>query len=200
MGWSSPVVLRVGDHDELIFNGSNEVVAYEPSSGRELWKARGTSIESIPMIISGGGLLYSASGRNGPLFALRPGGRGDISESHIVWRLERGGPHVPTPAYIDGRLTVVSDTGVVTCLDAATGEALSQKRLRGRFSASPLIVGQHLLLINEDGMTYVLKSGPELQVVGQNDLKDTVYATPAVLGGRLYFRTATQLVCVGEPG
>ncbi len=197
-GWSSPVLLRVGDRDELIYNGSQEVVAYDPASGSELWKAAGTSIESIPSIVSGGGLLYSTSGRNGPIFALRPGGKGDITDTHIVWRHVRGGPHVPTPAWHDGRLYVVSDTGVVTCLDATTGDTILQKRFRGRFSMAPLVVGDRLLLVSEEGVCYLVKSGPKLEIASQNDLKAPVLATPAILGGRIYFRTADELICIGK--
>ena len=198
MGWSSPMVLRVGNRDELIYNGSNQVVSYDPRTGDELWRASGTSIEAIPMIVSGGGRLYSFSGRNGPMFALKPGGHGDITDSHVLWRHERGGPHVPTPAYHDGRLYVISDTGILACVDAATGDLVSQKRLRGRFSMSPLIAGDKLLLLNEDGMTYVVRADKEMQVVRQNDLGETTLATPAVVGGRIYFRTADHLICVGE--
>lgn len=198
-GWSSPVLLRVGDRDELIYNGSNDVVSYDPATGDEVWKAAGTSIESIPSIVSGGGLLYSTSGRNGPMFALRPGGKGDITDTHVVWRHERGGPHVPTPAWHDGRLYVVSDTGVVTVIDAATGETLSQKRLRGRFSMAPLVIGDKLLLVSEEGVCYIAKSDPRLEIVARSDLKEPVLATPAVLGGKLYFRTAEHLICIGKP-
>lgn len=197
-GWSSPVLLRVGDRDELIYNGSQEVVAYDPATGDELWKANGTSIESIPAIVSGGGLLYSTSGRNGPMFALRPGGTGDITATHVVWRHERGGPHVPTPAWHDDRLYVVSDTGVIACLDAATGETLSQKRLRGRFSMAPLVIGDKLLFVNEEGVCYLAESGPRLEITSQNDLKESVLATPAILGGKLYFRTTDSLICISR--
>lgn len=197
-GWSSPVLLRIGERDELIYNGSNEVVAYAPATGDVLWKAAGTSIESIPAIVSGGGLLYSTSGRNGPMFAIRSGGNGDITDTHVVWRHERGGPHVPTPAYHDGRLYIVSDTGIVTCLDAATGETLSQKRLRGRFSMAPLVIGDKLLLVSEEGVCYVAESGPKVEIVAKHDLGENILATPAVLGGKLYFRTAEHLICVGS--
>jgi outer membrane protein assembly factor BamB len=198
MGWSSPLVLRVGDRDELIYNGSNQVIAYDPRTGDELWRAAGTSIEAIPMIVSGGGRLYSFSGRNGPMFALKPGGHGDITNTHVLWRHERGGPHVPTPAYHDGRLYVISDTGILACVDAESGDLLSQKRLRGRFSMSPLVVGDKLLLLSEDGMTYVIQSGKELKILRQNDLAETTLATPAIVGGRIYFRTADHLICVGH--
>lgn len=105
---------------------------------------------------------------------------------------------MPTPAWHDGRLYVVSDTGVVACLDAATGETLSQKRLRGRFSMAPLVIGDKLLLVNEEGVCYVAKSGPRLEIVSQHDLKESVLATPAVLRGKLYFRTTDSLICIGR--
>jgi outer membrane protein assembly factor BamB len=115
-----------------------------------------------------------------------------------VWRLEHGGPHVTSPAYHEGRLYLVSDTGIAMCLNAATGETLWQKRLRGRFSSSPLLVGDKLLLTSEEGTTYVLKCGPQFDLVGENSLNETIYATPAVVGGRLYFRSTTGLICVGK--
>ncbi len=198
MCWASPVLLRVGDRDELIFNGSHDVISYDPATGEELWKVSGTSQEAIPMIVAGGGLLYSTSGRNGPTMAIRPGGRGDVTTTHVVWRHERGGPHVPSPAYHDGRLYLISDTGVLACHDAAIGEPLWQKRLRGRFSMSPLVIGDKLLLVNESGVAYVFRSAARYEQLAENDLGETVLATPAVLDGRLYFRTEGQLMCVGE--
>jgi outer membrane protein assembly factor BamB len=197
MGWSNPVILRIGGRDELIFNGSSAVTAYEPATGEELWSQEGTSIESIPMLAIGGGLLFSTSGRNGPIFAMRPDKGGGDTLVSLVWRSEHGGPHVPSSAYYEGRLYVVNDTGIVTCFDAATGDTLWQKRLRGHFSTSPLVVGDKLLLISEEGVTYVLQSGAQFRLLGENRLSGTIYATPAVLGGRLYFRTTTELICVG---
>jgi len=92
----------------------------------------------------------------------------------------------------------VSDTGIAMCLSAATGETLWQKRLRGRFSSSPLLVGDKLLLTSEEGTTYVLKSGPQFDLVDENSLNERVYATPAAVGGRLYFRSTTGLICIGN--
>jgi outer membrane protein assembly factor BamB len=199
MGWSNPVVLKIGGRDELIFNGSNEIVSYDPLTGEEFWKQAGTSIESIPMLATGGGLLFSASGRNGPIFAMRPSGGGSTArQPEVVWRLEHGGPHVTSPDYHDGRLYLVSDTGIAMCLNAATGETLWQKRLRGRFSSSPLLVGNKLLLTSEEGTTYVLNSGPQFDLVGENSLNATIYTTPAVVASRLYFRSTTGLICVGK--
>lgn len=198
-GWSSPVLLRVGDRDELLYNGAHVVVSYNPSTGEELWRVRGSSEESIPMLISGGGLLYSSSGRNGPIFAIRPGGSGDITDTHVVWRNERGGPHVPSPTYWDGKLYIVNDTGILTCLDAATGETVWQHRLRGRFSMSPLVSGDVLLVVNEEGLATLFRAGPQFELVAEHDVGEPVLATPAALDDRLYFRTAEHVVCIGAP-
>lgn len=196
--WSTPVLLRIGDRHELVFNGSQEVVSYDPGTGTELWKVQGTSIESIPMVVSGGGLIFSTSGRNGPTMAIRPGGRGDITETHVQWRNERGGPHVPSPAYHDDRLYLLGDTGILTCLNAQTGDTLWQQRLRGKFSMSPLLLNDRLLLVNEEGVSYLIQSGPRFKLLAENRLSETTVAIPAILEGRIYFRSHEHLICVGE--
>lgn len=196
MGWSTPVILRIGDRDVLVYNGSNKIVAYDPETGESLWTVGGSSIESIPTIVVGDGLIYSTSGRNGPSLALRPTLEGEQTQMHVEWKLPRGGPHVPSPAYHDGRLYIVNDTGIGTCLDASNGKTLWQQRLRGRFSMSPIVAGDRILVTSETGTTYVLKAGPEFEILATNELNDDVLATPAVLGGRLYFRTKTQLLCI----
>ncbi|OYW18156.1 MAG: hypothetical protein B7Z55_11165, partial [Planctomycetales bacterium 12-60-4] len=187
-GWSSPVLLRIGDRDELIYNGAHIVSSYDPATGDELWHIRGSSEESIPMIVSGGGLLYS----------FQPGGNGDITDTHVVWRNERGGPHVPSPTYRDGRLYFVNDTGIVTCLNTQNGETVWQHRLRGRFSMSPLAVGEELLVVSEEGIATVFRAADEFQEVAEHDLGESVLATPAVLDGRLYVRTTENVLCVGD--
>ncbi|MEK6262170.1 MAG: PQQ-binding-like beta-propeller repeat protein [Planctomycetota bacterium] len=196
--WTTPVVLRVGDRDELVHNGSHAVTAYNPETGEKLWWVEGTSIESIPTIVTGGGLIYSVSGRNGPTLAIRPGGSGHATATHRQWINQTGGPHVPSPAYHDGRLFLINDTGVATCLDAMTGKTVWQRRLRGKFTASIIECGGKLLLLNETGTCTVLEAGPEFKVLAENELDADTLTTPALLDGRLYFRTKTDLICIGS--
>jgi len=198
MCWANPVIVRVADHDELIYNGSFHVKGYNPDTGLELWSLAGPTREAIPMIVTGGGLIYSASGRNGIILAIRPGGKGDITRTHLRWLNERGGPHVPSPVYYQGRLHLVSDMGVAMCLEAASGDIVWQERLKGRFSMSPIIAGDKLILINEKGLAYILQAGETLSILAQNDLGEETLATPAVLGGRIYIRTASNLYCISE--
>lgn len=198
-GWSTPVVVRIGDRDELLYNGANVVQSFDPNTGQELWRVTGSSEESIPMMVWGGGLIYSSSGRSGPIFAIEPGGNGDITQSHVVWRNERGGPHVPTPAYRNERLYLINDTGILTALNARTGETLWQHRLRGRFSMSPLVIGDQLLIVSEEGVVTIFRAADAFESTAQVDLEQTVLASPALLDGRLYVRTAESVLCLGDP-
>lgn len=196
--WSTPLVVRVGDHDELLFNGSNQVIGYDPATGEQLWRVNGSSIESVPSLVLGGGWIFSASGRNGPYIAIRPGGQGDITMTHVVWATKQGGAHVPSPVYYEGRLFAVNDVGIAACLDAKTGRTVWQERLAGRFTTSPVLAGDVLIATNEDGTTYLLRAGDEFELLGENDLAETVYASPALLDGKLYFRSAEHVLCVAE--
>ena len=197
MTWTTPTVVQVGDHDELIVAGGETVRGYDPATGKELWSMRGPTQEVVPAIVVGKELLYSASGRNGPTLGFRPGGSGDITQTHLAWRAVRGGPHVPSPALVDGRLYTTNDTGIVSCLDAATGALIFAERISDRFSASPIVAGNLLYFPAESGLTYVVRAGDQLDVIARNDLGSPILASPAAVGGRIYLRTAAELVCIG---
>jgi outer membrane protein assembly factor BamB len=198
MSWTTPVVVHVGDHDELIMAGAETVRGYDPATGKELWWLRGPTQEVVPAIVVGKELLYSASGRNGPTLGLRPGGTGDVTQTHLAWRMVRGAPHVPTPILVNGRLYTASDTGVVSCLDAATGKLIYLERISDLFSASPVAAGDLLYFPAESGVTYVVRAGDKLDVVARNDLGSPILASPAVMDGCLFLRTENELVCIGK--
>ena len=138
--WSSPVLMNAGTSAEpqwqVIVNGTGsgsgsagEVIAYDPRSGAEIWKARGTTDIACPTAIVGDGLLVSASGGNGPIFAIRPNGRGDVTNSHVAWRLSSGGPYVPTGVIYRDHLYLISDGGMATCHRLNDGAIVWRKRL-----------------------------------------------------------------------
>jgi outer membrane protein assembly factor BamB len=199
MGWSTPIVAKIEGRDELIYAGGMTVKGYDPATGEELWSLDGPTREVVPTVVVGPRLIYTASGRQGPTIAFRPGGRGDVTSTHQAWLKVRGGPHVPSPIYIDGRLYTVNDTGIATCLDGETGRQIWQARLRDLFSASPIVSGDLMYFCAESGMTYVLRAGDKLDVVAQNDLGSPILASPAAVQGKLYVRTAADLVCIGQP-
>src|SRR5262249_34965867 len=150
---------RVGDRDELLFAGAETVKGYDPFTGKELWSLTGPTYEVVPSLVVGRELIYSASGRNRPTLGLRPGGHGAATKSHLVWRTVRGGPPVPSPILLDGRLFTVNDMGIASCLNSDTGKLVWQARISDSFSASPIEAGGLLYFPSESGVTYVLKAG-----------------------------------------
>jgi outer membrane protein assembly factor BamB len=203
VGWGTPIAVRVGDHDEIIVNGQSRVQAYDPATGRELWSCRGTTMEVIPTPVVGYGLVYCASGRAGPTLAIRPGGQGDVTRSHVAWTSPRGSPFVPSPILVGTLLYTVNDmASIVTSLDATTGRTVWQGRLgvarREGFSASPVAADGNVYFTNDDGETFVLRAGTTFDLVGVNRLGESVLASPALVDGRWYFRTSGHLMAIGR--
>ncbi len=203
VGWGTPIAISVGDHDELIVSSQRQVQAYDPLTGNELWNCRGNLFEVIPTPVVGHGLVFSASGRAGPTLAIRPGGRGDVTDTRVVWKTTRGSPFVPSPVVYGDYLYLINDmSSIVTCLDATTGETMWQERLgrprREGISASPVVVDDKLFVTNDDGQTFVLKTGPEFALLHTNDIGERTLASPALVDRTWYFRTARELVAIGN--
>jgi outer membrane protein assembly factor BamB len=203
VGWGTPIAVRVGDRDEVIVNGQQRVIAYDAASGRELWQCGGTTYEVIPTPVVGYGMVFCSSGRAGPTLAIRPGGTGDVSRTHVAWSSPRGSPFVPSPILAGEQLFMVNDMqSIVTAFDAATGKALYQGRLgvaqREGFSASPVAVDGKVFFTNDDGETFVLKVGPTFQLLHTNSLGERTLASPALVDGRWYIRTDRHLYAIGR--
>jgi outer membrane protein assembly factor BamB len=121
-----------------------------------------------------------------------------VTKTHLVWRTVRGGPLVPSPLFLDNRLYSINDFGIASCFDATTGDVLWQGRLDDSFSASPIEANGLLYCSAESGVTYVLRQGDKLEVVARNDLGAPILASPAVVDGKIYIRTQSELVCIGK--
>jgi outer membrane protein assembly factor BamB len=202
VGWGTPVAVRVGDHDELIVSSQRLVQSYNPSTGEELWRCDGMLREVIPTPAVGHGLVYCASGRAGPTLAIRPGGRGDVTRTHVEWSTTRGSPFVPSPMVHGDYLYQINDmSSIITCLNARTGETVWQERLgrprREGVSASPIIVDDKLFVTNDEGQTFVLKTGPDFELLHVNDIGTRTLASPALVDGIWYIRTADELFAIG---
>jgi outer membrane protein assembly factor BamB len=205
VGWGTPIAVRVGDHDEIIVSSQWTVRAYNPDSGAELWSCRGTTDEVIPTPVVGYGMVFCASGRAGPTLAIRPGGKGDVSKTHVAWTSPRGSPFVPSPILYGEHLYMINDmASIVTCLEAMTGKVLFQGRLgsaqREGFSSSPVAVDGKVFFTNDDGETFVLKAGPTFEMLHVNKLDEATLATPALVDGRWYIRTDRNLIAIGRRG
>jgi hypothetical protein len=202
VGWGTPVAINNGSRDEIVVNGQGSVIGYSPDDGRELWSCSGTTYEVIPTPVAGNGLIFASSGRAGPTLAIRPGGQGDITRTHIAWSTPRGSPFVPSPILYENQLYIVNDmSSIVTSFDAASGRTLFQARLgtekREGFSASPVAVDGKIFFTNDDGETFVLRAGPQMQLLHVNHIGETTLASPAMVDGKWYIRTAGNLIAIG---
>lgn len=198
LSWSSPQIVRTGERDELIICGSEKLDGYDPCTGERLWTVRGLARECVPTPVLADGLLISDSGPNGVHVAVRPGGRGDVTDSHVAWRNDRGTSFVPSPIVVGRRYYLAEDKGILSCLDVATGELAWRKRLGGKFTASPVAVDGKLYFTDERGVTLVLDAAADEYVeLARNEIGEDVHASPAVAHGKIFLRTDKHLICIG---
>jgi outer membrane protein assembly factor BamB len=203
VGWGTPIVIDAGERDELIVNSQQLVQAYDVNTGEQLWRVRGMLREVIPTCVVGHGLVFCSSGRAGPTFAIRPGGSGDVTDTHVVWSSPKGSPFVPSAIIHDDLLYLINDMqSILTVYHATSGEVAYQGRLgqavREGFSASPVAVGNKLFFTNDTGQTFVVEAGPEFKLLHVNELDAQVIASPALVDGVWYWRTDRELLAIGR--
>ena len=201
VGWGTPVVITAGGRDELIVNGQYRVHAYDPATGADLWTVSGTTMEVIPTPVVGHGLVFCSSGRAGPTLAIRPGGKGDVTGTHVEWSSPRGSPFVPSAILHGDLLYMINDMqSILTVLEAKTGKAVYQDRLgqptREGFSSSPVAVGDKLFFTNDVGQTFVVQAGRAFNLLHVNELNAQVLASPALVDGTWYWRTDRELIAI----
>ena len=198
VGWGTAVVINTGERDELIVSSQYRTAAYDPNSGKELWTVRGNTYEVIPTPVVGQGLLFVSSGRAGPTIAIRPGGSGDVTSSHVAWTSPRGSPFVPSGIVVGDLLYLINDMqSILTVYEAATGKLVYQNRLgvamREGFSASPVHVNGKIFFTNDEGQTFVVEAGRQFKLLHVNELGEQTLASPALVDGTWYWRTAGSL-------
>jgi len=201
-GWGTPIAVRVGDHTEIIVSSSRRIDAYDPETGELLWYCSGNTVEVTPTPVVGHGMIYCCSGRAGPTIAVRPGGSGDVTATHVVWSTPKGSSFVPSPLLLGDYLYTINDmVSVASCHHARSGELIGQLRLgeaqREGFSASPVAVGGKIFFTNDEGETFVLSPAPDFKLLQVNRLGERTLASPALVDGRWYFRTQDHLICIG---
>lgn len=202
--YTTPAMLRYGKTAELVVTGGDCVTGHDLATGKELWRANGLNpdnnpsyrIVASPVIFNE--IIYAPT-RVRPLLALKAGGRGDITTSHLLWSTLNG-PDVPTPLTDGQYFYVVNDRGIMWCLDAKTGaEIYAQQRLKpGAYSGSPVLADGKIYVTNEEGLTSVVRAGPKFEVLAENPLNDYCLSSPAVSDGQIFIRTSQHLYCVGK--
>lgn len=199
--FSTPLVITVNGKKQLVSPGSNVVGGYDPTNGKLLWWVRFNGYSVVPRPVYAHGLVFFSTGYDhAKLLAVDPTGQGDVTETHLKWTQARNAPNTPSPLVVDDLLYVVSDGGIVSCLEPATGKAVWQKRLGGDFSASPIYADGKIYLTNELGVTFVCAPGRECKILAENDLGERSLASPAAIEGALFLRTQEHLYCIGERG
>jgi outer membrane protein assembly factor BamB len=200
--WSTPLVIKDAGRTEVLTSGNEWIIAYEPKTGKEIWKVKGHESNAIGTPLIGQGLAYVYAGF--PVkktFAIKLGGKGDVTASNMAWSYDKGTAYVPSSILLGDYLYLMSDRGIITCLDAKTGKIVyegGRVPVPTTFTASPVAVGDKLLLTSEDGDTYVIKTGPKHEVLATNSVGEPVYASPAIASGNIFIRGEKNLYCIGS--
>lgn len=187
-------VINVDGEAQLVYPSAGATIAYEPITGDEIWRINHGGMNASNPPLFADGLLYlntAAGGFN--LFAMRVGGRGNVTDSAVEWKAAQGVPKRSSPVLVDGLIFMTSDSGIATCLDAKTGDVVWQKRLKGEFSASPVYAEGRIYFTNHDGQTFVIAASPKYKLLATNQLDDGCMASAAIYDRAIYLRTKTHL-------
>jgi outer membrane protein assembly factor BamB len=197
--FATPVLMSVHGQRQLISLGADQMQAYDPATGKEIWQVRYSGTSNIPMALVGREMLFVTTGFRKPeLWAIRPDGRGDVTESHVVWKCARQVPAVVSPLLVGNRIYMVSELGVASCLEAETGRLVWLERIAGNFSASLVYGDGRIYAPSEEGKVTVIEPADEFRLLAVNSLDGQIKATPALADGSIYMRTTSHLYRIGE--
>lgn len=195
----TPLVIEVEGSTQVICIGSNVLSALRPEDGSEIWRVRFSGFSVVPRPVYAHGLIIMSTGYDKPsVLAIKADGKGDVTDTHIVWSMSKGSPLTPSPLVIGEDLYLVADNGIVSCVDVRSGELHWQERVSRQTSASPVYADGKIYLLDELGNGYVLKPGHRMELIAKNELADRALASPAVVGERILIRTQKALWCIGK--
>ncbi|MGE3804028.1 MAG: PQQ-binding-like beta-propeller repeat protein [Gemmataceae bacterium] len=201
-GYSTPILIDVKGKRELVLNGDPYVAAFDPASGKQLWKCKSFNGRGEPTVTYAHGLIYAVNGLPGDVYAIKPGGDGDVTKSHMAWHTPRkGNRDQPSPLVIGDYLLVADMKGLLTCYNAKDGKQLWRERIcSSQLTSAPMAANGLAYFIDEKGVVDVIKPGPKLEVVSHNDIgsKDLFRASPVPCDGQLFLRSNTALYCIGK--
>lgn len=203
--YSTPQVVEFEGVETIVVLGADHITAHAAKDGSELWRVGDMNpkqdqyFRSISSPVVSDGIVVAPYARGNSLTAIRLGGQGDVTDSHVIWSIEEPSSDVPTPVVKDGQVIVLTDKGIVAGLDLSTGKMrweLKLEKSRDGFSASPILVGDHVYATREDGTTFVVNtSGGQPQIVSKNTVDEFTVATPVFSDGQILIRTNQNLYC-----
>jgi outer membrane protein assembly factor BamB len=200
ISWGTPVLVPVGSRTELVTNGTELIIAYDPATGKELWQAKGVQSNAIHTPLVGSGLIVVTAGFPAKkIIALRPGEQ--TADKRVAWEYSKGTGYVLSNILYDGRVYLLTDNGIVTCLEAETGKVVyegGRPPVPSNFMGSPVAFGGMIAMTSEDGNTFMLKAGPKHEIVRTNTVDEPVYSSVALANGRIYIRGQKHLFAIGS--
>lgn len=198
-GFTTPIIIDVGGKDQLVSPASSAIIAYEPSTGKEIWRVRSPTHTPAVSPVYANGLVLAVTG-HGPaeMLAIRPDGKGDVTETHVAWRM--GGKEVPlttSPVVMHGLLYMLSDNGIMNCMEVSSGKVVWREQMGGSCIASAIHDNDKVYVFGLSGKTTIIRSGRSFEKLGENILESGCMASPAVAGDSLILRTKTHVYHVG---
>ena len=203
VSWSTPLLVRGATRSELIASGTEFVISYDPATGKELWRHKGVESNAIPSPVANSDMVFVVAGFPAKIaMAIKLGGSGDLTGTpNVPWKYAKGTAYVPSPILYGDYLYLTTDRGILTCIDAKTGEVKYEGGripIPATFTASPVAFEGKILMTSEDGDTFIVKAGPKHEIIGTNSIGEAVYASPAIAEGRIFIRGEKNLYCIGS--
>jgi outer membrane protein assembly factor BamB len=197
----TPNVLEANGQTQIVSGAGDAIQGFDPETGERIWTVYSQGEGVTPSIVIGDGLIFTCSGFEKPTIrVVRPGGRGDVTETHIAWEQTESVPSLSSLLYVEPYVYSITDKGVATCYEAATGDVVWQGRIGGNHSASPVYADGKIYFLSEQGETTIIEAGPEFKIVARNNIGEKCQASIAVSQGRLFIRSDKNLYCIRAEG
>ena len=203
----TPIIVNVNGRELMISNGSAACIAYDPQTGKEVWRIIYGEDSTIAMPTESNGIVYiymgfetdSSGQKKAKLLAVNPDGEGDIEGSNVLWSIETPTLQLLSPVVYDSLFYTIDSKSVMYCLDVSNGETVWSKRMKGKFHSSPVYADGHIYFSSTRGYTYVVAAGKDLNILSENRLEGEIWATPAITGGAILLRTSKYLYKITNP-
>ena len=202
----TPIVINVNGQDQLISNGSAVCIAYDPNTGKEIWRVVGGIDSTISMPFSEDGLVFFYTGfkvdeeddKYAELLAVNPNGEGDIGQTNVIWRMRTPILQLLTPVVNNGLIYTIDTKSIMMCIEAKTGEIVWSKRVKGKYNSSPVYSAGKIYFSSTQGNVIVINEGRDLEIIAENELEGEIWTTPVILDGNILIRTSKYLYKIGS--
>ena len=195
----TPIIRKIDGITQMILSGSLCIASYDPRNGKRHWIVDGPTEQFVASMVYDGKYVFATGGYpERHTLAIRPGGKGNVTDTHIAWRTTRGAAYVPSPIISGRYLLMVADSGIASCFEARTGKRHWMERLPGGHSPSPVSADGLVYFVSDRGVTTIIRPSETFAVIAKNELGEPVSASPAISQGQIFLRTHQHLYCIGS--